>query len=105
MRALAKVEQVLPARLRRRVDALQSFTVPLPMRGAAAPTVDPATLTVLAQALPRRRAAAVRLHAPGTASDASGTSSRTGWCPRAAAGTSSPGTSTATTGARSGSTG
>ena len=47
VRALAKLEQVLPARLRQRVHALQSMTVP--MTGAAAP-VDPGVLTVIAAA-------------------------------------------------------
>ncbi|WP_328595160.1 helix-turn-helix transcriptional regulator [Actinomadura macrotermitis] len=49
VRALAKLEQVLPARLRRRVSALHAATVPI--AGApAGPTVEPGTLTVLAAA-------------------------------------------------------
>jgi predicted DNA-binding transcriptional regulator YafY len=48
VRALAKLEQVLPARLRRRVNTLQTVTVPLAF--TARETVDPETLTVLAQA-------------------------------------------------------
>lgn|GEM_PF-18646 len=48
VRALAKLEHVLPARLRHRVNALQSATVPL--RYAGGPTVDPQTLTLLAGA-------------------------------------------------------
>ncbi|WP_435852560.1 helix-turn-helix transcriptional regulator [Streptomyces sparsogenes] len=49
VRALAKLEQVLPDRLRRRVGALSSFTVP--MVGAfRGPTVDPEVLTELANA-------------------------------------------------------
>ncbi|MEU8363362.1 transcriptional regulator [Nonomuraea sp. NPDC048882] len=47
VRALAKLERVLPARLRRRVHALQSMTVP--MTGAAAP-VDADVLTAIATA-------------------------------------------------------
>ena len=47
VRALTKVVQVMPPRLRRRVDALQKFTVPA-LRGG--PTVDPTALTVIAQA-------------------------------------------------------
>ncbi|MFF0312346.1 helix-turn-helix transcriptional regulator [Streptosporangium sp. NPDC004379] len=50
-RALAKLEQVLPSRLRRRVAALHTQTVALP--GALPrpwPTVDAETLAVLAQA-------------------------------------------------------
>jgi predicted DNA-binding transcriptional regulator YafY len=47
VRALVKLEQVLPAHLRRRVRALQSATLTLPTGG---PTVDPQTLTVIATA-------------------------------------------------------
>ncbi|GAA4224873.1 putative DNA-binding transcriptional regulator YafY [Streptosporangium album] len=50
-RALAKLEQVLPSRLRHRVNTLQTQTVAV--RGPLArswPTVDPETLAVLAQA-------------------------------------------------------
>jgi predicted DNA-binding transcriptional regulator YafY len=47
LRALTKLQQVLPSRLGRRVDALQSYTVSI---GAArsGPTVDGATLALLA---------------------------------------------------------
>ncbi|GAA1694682.1 YafY family protein [Fodinicola feengrottensis] len=45
VRALAKLEQVLPARLRQRVDALKSAVVPLPN---LAPTVDADVLTAIA---------------------------------------------------------
>jgi predicted DNA-binding transcriptional regulator YafY len=47
LRALTKLVGVLPPRLRRRVDALQGYTVPASIAG---PTVDPAALTLLAQA-------------------------------------------------------
>ena len=47
MRALVKLEQVLPAHLRRRVSALGSATFTLPVAG---PTVDPQHLTVIATA-------------------------------------------------------
>jgi len=47
VRALAKLEQVLPSRLRHRVSALQSVTVPLAGPG---PTVDPDALTLIAAA-------------------------------------------------------
>lgn len=47
VRALAKLETLLPSRLRRRVNALSSATVPLPGGG---PAVDPGTLTVIASA-------------------------------------------------------
>src|SRR5215470_14551135 len=47
VRALAKLQQVLPPRLRRRVSALQSYTLPVPPRG---PQVDPDVLTMIAGA-------------------------------------------------------
>ena len=49
VRALAKVVQVMPPRLRRRVDALRAMTVPAGW-GSSEIAVDPAVLTVLAQA-------------------------------------------------------
>jgi predicted DNA-binding transcriptional regulator YafY len=49
VRALAKLEQVLPHRLRRRVGALTAFTVPM-LRGPQASVVDPGVLTELANA-------------------------------------------------------
>ncbi|MFD9287120.1 helix-turn-helix transcriptional regulator [Streptomyces sp. NPDC060030] len=52
VRALAKLEQVLPARLRHRVSSLQNATVPL-TRGDGA-TIDPRTLTVIASAVTAR---------------------------------------------------
>ncbi|MFI0417622.1 helix-turn-helix transcriptional regulator [Spongiactinospora sp. 9N601] len=52
LRALAKLEQVLPARLRHRVEALESATVAV--RGAEGPTVDADVLAVLAGACRRR---------------------------------------------------
>ncbi|MGX1758968.1 helix-turn-helix transcriptional regulator [Streptomyces lydicus] len=48
VRALAKLEQVLPHRLRRQVGALNAYTVPLP--GGGGPRVDPSLLTELAHA-------------------------------------------------------
>lgn len=62
VRALAKLEQVLPSRLRNRVRALQEATVPLTGLGAeqrrfglppAGPLADPTTLSVLAAACRR----------------------------------------------------
>jgi predicted DNA-binding transcriptional regulator YafY len=47
VRALAKLEQVLPSRLRHQVNALQTTTVQIPVAG---PTVDPAVLTAIAGA-------------------------------------------------------
>jgi predicted DNA-binding transcriptional regulator YafY len=49
VRALTKLEQVLPHRLRRRVGALNAFTVPM-LRGRQPSAVDPAVLTELAAA-------------------------------------------------------
>lgn len=48
VRALAKLEQVLPGRLRRRVSALNAFTVP--MLRTPRERIDPAVLTELANA-------------------------------------------------------
>jgi predicted DNA-binding transcriptional regulator YafY len=47
VRALAKLQQVLPARLRRRVSAFQSYALPVSSRG---PQVDPDVLTTIAGA-------------------------------------------------------
>jgi predicted DNA-binding transcriptional regulator YafY len=47
VRALAKLDQVLPSHLRHRIDVLQSVTVPL---AGAGPTVDPDTLMRIAGA-------------------------------------------------------
>jgi predicted DNA-binding transcriptional regulator YafY len=47
VRALAKLQQVLPARLRRRVSAFQSYALPVPPPG---PRVDPDVLTAIAAA-------------------------------------------------------
>ncbi|GAB0102865.1 WYL domain-containing protein [Nocardia sp. JMUB6875] len=48
LRALAKLEQVLPSRLRHRMTALQEATVAVPAGG---PRVDPDTLTAIAAAI------------------------------------------------------
>ncbi|TMD27937.1 MAG: YafY family transcriptional regulator [Chloroflexi bacterium] len=48
LRALAKLEQVLPPRLRRQVGTLQRMTLSVARRRSNAPTVDPARLTELA---------------------------------------------------------
>ena len=47
VRALVKLEQVLPTRLRRRVNALQAYTVPVASSG---PTVEPQLLSTIAAA-------------------------------------------------------
>jgi predicted DNA-binding transcriptional regulator YafY len=49
VRALVKLEQILPSRLRRRVRALQSATVTLSFAPGSAP-IDPETLTLIAGA-------------------------------------------------------
>lgn len=49
VRALAKLEQVLPSRLRRRVSALTDYTVAIPP-DSPAPALDPEVLTTLASA-------------------------------------------------------
>jgi predicted DNA-binding transcriptional regulator YafY len=48
VRALAKLEQVLPHRLRRRIGALQDYTVRITVEGG--PTVSPDVLTTIANA-------------------------------------------------------
>jgi len=50
IRAFAKVVQVMPARLRRRVDALRATTVPVGWSRDPGPAFEAATLTTVAQA-------------------------------------------------------
>ncbi|MFF5258528.1 helix-turn-helix transcriptional regulator [Actinomadura viridis] len=50
VRVLAKVVRVMPARLRRRVEALRTMTVPTSWDGPAGGGVDPAVLTTVALA-------------------------------------------------------
>jgi predicted DNA-binding transcriptional regulator YafY len=50
VRALAKVVQVMPARLRRRVDALRAMTVPAAPGTTVSAPVDPNVLTMIALA-------------------------------------------------------
>ena len=90
-----------PPHLRRRVDALGVGNVASPSGG---PTVDPQHLTVARRRLPRLRARALRLPRPRAARRPAARSSRTRSSTSGAAGTSSPGTARARTGARSGST-
>ncbi|MBB5937441.1 helix-turn-helix transcriptional regulator [Streptomyces zagrosensis] len=49
VRALAKLEQVLPDRLRRRISALNAYTVPM-LSPAGQPAIDPSILSELAHA-------------------------------------------------------
>jgi predicted DNA-binding transcriptional regulator YafY len=65
VRALAKLEQVLPSRLRHRVGALGAATVPAP--DAYATPVDPAHLTAIAAAIGNRE----RMRLRYTAADGS----------------------------------
>lgn len=50
VRALTKVVQVMPPRLRRQVDALRAVTEPVAWGAPTAPVVDPAALIAVAQA-------------------------------------------------------
>ncbi|AHH16470.1 putative DNA-binding protein [Nocardia nova SH22a] len=65
VRALAKVVQVMPPRLRRRVEAIRAMTVDAGWPGATAPAVDPAALTTVAVACRDGE----RLHFAYTAAD------------------------------------
>ncbi|TCJ89913.1 helix-turn-helix transcriptional regulator [Nocardia alba] len=51
LRGLAKVEQVLPVRLRQRVDDLRSAVITLPPRYGPTPAVDPESLTAISSAI------------------------------------------------------
>ena len=103
LRALAKLEQVLPARLRSRVNALQTHTVLV--TGAAGPDGRRGGPDAAGRDLPRPSRACASTTRTGTAARASAGSSRIGWSTPAGAGTWSPGTPTGTTGGRSGSIG
>lgn len=50
VRVLAKVVQVMPVRLRRRVDALRAMTVPAAWGGSTGARIDPGVLTAVALA-------------------------------------------------------
>jgi predicted DNA-binding transcriptional regulator YafY len=87
VRALAKLQQLLPAPLRRRVSALEAFAVPAPAPGPAGAAVDAGTLTALT------RPAGISggfVSATGatTAQKTAATWNHTGWSAPAAAGTS-----------------
>ena len=102
LRAITKLEQTLPARLRPRLDALRQATV---SAAGGGPTVDADVLVTLATRLPGRTAAALRLRRPRRRGRASAGSSRTAWSTPGTAGTCWPGTATGRTGGRSGPTG
>ena len=84
LRALTKLRQVMPSRLRHRLDALRVDVV-------AAAAGDVGGRREAARhgrgGLPRARAAALRLPRPRRRTDRAARSSRTGWCARARAGT------------------
>ena len=90
VRALVKLEQVLPAHLRRRVQALQSATMTMPTRRRA--DRRPADADRDRRRLPRRTSACASATRAATASPAAARSSRTRSSTSAAAGTSSRGT-------------
>ena len=99
VQALTKVIALMPPRLRRQMDALRSQTERL-RRGAAARPSTPTRADHAGPGLPRRRAGHTSATPPGTPSRPTAGSSRTGWSRSAGAGTSSPTTATARTGAR-----
>ncbi|MBB5937782.1 helix-turn-helix transcriptional regulator [Streptomyces zagrosensis] len=83
LRALAKLDQVLPSRLRHRVRALSAATVPLP--ADQGPGVDAETLSVLASAVAGQERVRFRYRAVwGRAGDRSGA-----WATAGPAGTGS----------------
>jgi predicted DNA-binding transcriptional regulator YafY len=63
LRALAKLEQVLPSRLRHRVDTLHQATVRV---GASGPTVSPDTLMAIAEACRRHERLRFDYSSPST---------------------------------------
>jgi biotin operon repressor len=108
LRALTKVIAVLPARLRRRVDALRSHAAPASVSVSVSvsdgQTFDLVVLTLLAQACRDNE----RLRFDYTSRDgaaALGMSSQTTWFACAGTGICSPGTLSVTTGGPFGSTG
>ena len=103
LRALAKLEQVLPPRLRRQVSTLQGVTRAGPAR-AAGPDRGPGDADRDRPPRARPLHAPLRLLGPARRRPRSGGSSRTGSSTPASAGTSSRGTSTGRTGGRSAST-
>ena len=102
-RALAKLEQVLPDRLRRRVHAVHSNVVSLQWGGA--PDRRRRGARRARARVSRPRAGPLRLPPPRRRRDRAAWSSPTSSCRPGDGGTSWRGTSAATTGARSGSTG
>ena len=95
LRALTKLQQMLPSRLRRTVSALHATTVPL--AGRSRRHRGPGRAHRGRGRLPGPAAAAASATPAGTASRPA-TSSRTAWCTPRAAGTWWPGTPAVTTG-------
>ena len=89
VRALAKLQQVLPSRLRHRVSALQSYTLSMPV---ARPAGRPGRADRDRGRLPGPRAAAVRLPVAFRSRAAGARWSRTAWSTTGAAGICWPGT-------------
>ena len=104
VRALAKLEQVLPNRLRRRVNAVHTNVSSMRWGGDQS-TVDADALAVLAMACRDNEQVRFDYTRPRRRSGAPAWSNRTTSCRRAAVGTSSAGTCGAATGAPSVSTG
>ena len=102
VRALAKLEQVLPNRLRRRVSALSDATSAFGVEG---PRIDADVLATLAGACRDRTPPALRLRRQGRARLAAQHRAARRRLQRPPLVPASRSTSTATTGARSGSTG
>ena len=102
-RALAKLEQVLPSRLRNRLAALLAATRTLPEPAAA--SVPAELLTAIADGDPGPRAAALRLRERDREHQPADRGAAPTWCTPAGAGTSRPGSRGATAGGRSGWTG
>ena len=103
MRALAKLEQVLPARLRSRVHALQTHTVLVRRRSHS--TVDRGPPHDAGRDLPRPSRPALRLRGPARIRQPASCRAPSALSMPRVAGTWSPGTPTGRTGGRSGSTG
>ena len=101
VRALVKLEQVLPSHLRRRVNALGSALATLPASG---PMVDPAGAHDDRRAPAATASACASPTAAARRRTAAASSSRTASSTSAGAGTSSRGTASARTGAPSAST-
>ena len=102
LRALAKLEQSLPSRLRHRVDALRTATV---SAAGGGPTVDADTLTAVSTAVHHRERLRFDYAGPRRHGQRARSSSRTVWSTPGGGGTCWAGTPTGPTGGRSAPTG